>query len=221
MKIKLITLLFFHHSILSLANFCSCSTPLWPDENAKYVILYEVEKVEAISVNYGQVLNFDKNEELINFLETYPYLVKEIESQIKENNSSIIKKFFNYSGTSKEIAFNSIINFFKNNYSDKEMYKSSLITYCVSNVNGNQTDFRVSSIFYKHKDKCCIGIYKAPEKDYYGLATGMELNEMFDWDLTYLSWNRTFNGIGYDSLISNGYFKNLETITCNSIGECF
>jgi len=221
MNIRFITLLLFHYSNFSFANFCTCTHTLWPDENAKFVILYEVEKVEDISVSFGQIVNFDKNEDLINFLETYPYLIEDIERHINKNNSSIFKRYFNFSDTNKEITFDLIVNFFKNNYSDKEMYKSSLITYCISNVNGNQTDFKVSSILYKNKDNCCRGINKAPEVNYYGLATGMELNGVFDWDLTNLLWSRTFNGNGYDSLIYSGYFKSLKNITCNSAGECF
>ena len=111
--------------------------------------------------------------------------------------------------------------YFNENYKKREAYKSSLITYCISNINGKNTDFKVSKIIKKHKERCCRGIGKAPIKGYKGMVTGEDSIENFDWDFTYILWNNDFNGRPYESLITNNYFYKLDKIKCNTFGECY
>lgn len=203
-------------------NFCSCTRPNLPNKNAKYVVLYEVENVEATSVTFGQVIGSDKEKDVFDFLSRYPKYFDDAQTRFEEKNATTINRFLNFLGFEDyELADESFYDFFINNYWNKEMYKTSLITYCISNVNGFEADFRVSHTLMQHGGlKCCKGISRPPKIGYYGMATGMELNELFDWDFTNLSWGRTFNGYSYDSLISNNYFKSLEKVTCDSEGEC-
>ena len=204
-------------------NFCSCTRPNLPNKNAKYVVLYEVDNVEVTSVTFGQVIKSDKKSDLFNFLSRYPQYFEDVQTQFEEKNSTTINrllKFF-FGFEDYELADESFYDFFKNNYWHKEMYKTPLITYCISNVNGLETDFRVTYTLMQHGGlKCCQGIRRPPKIGYTGMATGMELNELFDWDFTNLSWGRTFNGNSYENFISNNYFENLKKVDCDSNGHC-
>lgn len=203
-------------------NFCVCTYTGLPNENSNYVILYEVENVQTISVKYEQIIDFQNQEEIKEFItEIYPYLQEEIEKNLKKKNSTFLGDYFSFLNEEINISLDDMLFFFKENYKKKEAYKSSLITYCISNINGKNTDFKVSKFIKKHKERCCRGIGKAPIKGYIGIITGEDSIENFDWDLTYIRWNNNFSGMPYDSLIKNNYFNKLDKTKCDTFGECY
>lgn len=203
-------------------NFCTCTFLDLPYKNAKYVVLYEVENVEVTSVTFGEVIKSDKESDIFDFFSRYPQYYDDATTQFLEKNLTTMDRFLKLFGFEDyELVDESFYVFLKNNFLQKEMYKTSLITYCISNINGFETNFRVSHTLMQHGGlKCCKGISRPPKIGYFGMATGMELNELFDWDFTNLSWGRSFDGNIYNNLISNNYFENLEKIICDSNGQC-